>query len=335
MANNIVTNYSDKDLFYYLQWLRLQKAKQLNDANIERNRKDEVKKESGWENFKRGLSNFGKSISNTVHQTSSKDQTITNALQSFNQKHSNISEANARSAMVNMFKDDKYGISRLTFAVEVVLDSEYDYEFEKEGLEAASMFLFGNLNHLETIKKDLEHNYKVISGNSLNDGQKAGLIAIGAAALITTFAVPVLGVGGLKASAAATTAALAAKGFGDMQLAVGLIAANSLITFGAITGGTYLLMKEHNKHEAMKEFKKLSAEEQNMALAIQGLIIDQLKKECPKDIFKEELDKILQSMNNMKGDMDYFTFVEGDKSANNIKRLKGFHNFDDLLTSIL
>lgn len=335
MANDIVTNYSDKDLFYYLQWLRLQKAKQLNDANIERNRKDEVKKESGWENFKRGLSNIGKSVSNTVQRTSSKDQTITNALNSFNQKHSNVSEANARSAMVNMFKDDKYGISRLTFAVEVVLDSEYDYEFEKEGLEAASMFLFGNLNHLETIKRDLEHNFKAIHGNSLSDKQKALLIGIGAAALITTFAVPILSVGGLKASAAATTAALAAKGFGDMQLAVGLIATNSLLTFAAITGGTYLLMKQHNKLEAMAEFKKLSAEEQNMALAIQGLIINQLKKECPKDIFKEELDKILQSMNNMKGDMDYFTFVEGENTTENQKRLNGFHNFDNLLMEII
>lgn len=335
MTNSLVTSYSDKDLFVYLQFIRLQKAKELNDANIIKNRKDEVIKENKWENLKRGASNIFKSFSNTIQQTTSKNQIIVNQLDIFKQKNANYSEANARSAMINMFKDDTWGISKLLFAVEVVLDTEFKYEFEKEGLEAASMFLFKNASSLEIIKRDLEHNFKIITGNSLSNGQKGALIGVGAAALIVSFVIPVLGVGGLKASAAATTAALAAKGFGDMQLAVGMVAANSLLCFGALTGSTYLLMKQYNKHETMKEFERLTADEQNMSLAIQGLIIKQLKKECPSNVYKEELDRTLQSINNMKGDLDYFVYVEEEKTANYLKRLDGFHNFDKLLLNLV
>ena len=58
------------------------------------------------------------------------------------------------------------------------------------------------------------------------------MIGIGALATAALVICPVLAVGGLEAAAPVTTAALAAAGFADMQLGVGMLA-----LFGALVGG--------------------------------------------------------------------------------------------------
>lgn len=74
--------------------------------------------------------------------------------------------------MNRLFENDQTGLLRLMMGINVILDSEYTYKYEKEGLEAVSDALYGNKNEISKIKKQLEENYNAISPKALSMVQK-------------------------------------------------------------------------------------------------------------------------------------------------------------------
>ncbi len=318
MENSIITVHTEKDLFNYIQFIRLSKAKELNDLKIESN------KSKDGESFK----NFFKKINNKIGKYEEKDTSIDESISRLKSNVPNLmSEEDAKGSLLSLFAEDKNGVTKLLFAIKVALDHEYEYKYEKEGLEAASTFLFNDSSKLKLIKNELENCYKDIAGKSLTNVQKGALAAIIVSSLAISVIVPAAGITGV--SQAGTV--LAAKGFGDLILGT----TSSLIFAAAIVGGSYCVMELHNKEAVRKAFKKATLEEQSVYLAIQCMIVKQLRKSLSDREFKEELDSILKSLSTLKSDLDYFLFVEREDVSLNKSKLNAFHGFDKKLTDIL
>lgn len=329
---NVVKQYNEKDLFIYLQKVRLETAKRLNDSNIENNK---VIKEDKL-TFKGAANNVKNFFKRAVGNYNKKEEQIGDQLDIFNKSNPvTIDEATARGLAFSLFIEDNYGLAKLIFASTIVLDDEYKYKYVEQGLEEASSILYGNRQELITIKKQLETNYSAISPNSLSTLQKGLLLGAAATALAGVVIMPVLLAAGAGASAAATTAALAAHGFGDMQIGVGVVALESFILGAAITGIAYGGMKLYNSAKIKKEFLSLSPEANALYLAIQCTYIERVKKVLTKDEFKEQLDTILKNLNVLKGDLDYYLFVENETTKENKSKVKSFHEFDNRLVKVL
>ena len=185
------------------------------------------------------------------------------------------------------------------------------------------------------IKKQLEDNYNAVSPTALSNVQKGLLMGAAAASLVGIVCLPILLGAGAGASAATTTAALAAHGFGDMQIGLGVMAMESLLLSAAFTGAAYGGMKLYNSQKVKNEFKKMSPEKNALYLAIQATHIQRLARTLNNDELKEQLDAIMKNMNVLKGDLDYFLFVEKESTKENKQKIKSFHDFDNRLIKIL
>ena len=321
--NEVIAKANEKDLFVFLQKTRLETAKRLNDFNAQKAQDGSAG--SKFMNF------FGRD-----KRVNHKGEEIANELNRLHQNHSNIIDEKTAMDLANsLFANDRFGLAKLIFAVTVILDDDYEYEHAREGLESASRVLYQNPFELDSIKLQLEKNYRAISAKGLTKLQKGILLGVAITALAVAVIVPVAAAGGVKASAAATTAALAAHGFGDMQIGLGVIALESFFLGAAFTGLAYTAMEGYNAAKIRNEFRSLSPEKTALNLAIQMTFIERIKRSLSPEEFKEQLDAILKNLNVLKGDLDYFLFVENEEVDNNKTKMKSFHLFDERLAAIL
>lgn len=324
--------YNEKDLFAFFQHLRLATAKKLNDEHVEEAKAVSEEKRT----FKGTMKNLGNAFKRGVGNYGKKDTKIESDLSSFSSKNSRLmTKGEAVDLVDSIFADETHGLSKLVFACTVILDSEYEYKYIDDGLREVSITLFGNPYELLTIKKQLEDNYNAISPTSLSPTQKGILMGAAIVSLAGVVCLPVLLGAGASASAATTTAALAAHGFGDMQIGLGVIAMESLLLSAAFTGAAYGGMKLYNSQKVKAEFKKMSPEKNALYLAIQVTHIQRLSKTMNKDELKEQLDSIFKNLNVLKGDLDYFLFVEKEATKENKQKIKSFHDFDNRLIKVL
>lgn len=330
--NELNPIYNQKDLLIFFKKIRLNADKKIILSKIEENKpnksdnlKTNEKLSNLWKNTKNIISNHGKIESK-----------IDDNIRHFNTKYKNvIDETKAKILMHDLFYEDKFGLTKLLFSINIITDNEYEYIYEKEGLCVVSNYLYDDPNEIDKIKKSLVENYKELNTNSLSAFQISILSCITIASLVGIFYIPILIGGGITASASTTTAILAAKGFEDMQVGLGTITLESILFSSTIIGSCYGVMKLYNSKIIKQELKKLTPEKEAMYLAIQCVYIDRIRKTLSDDIFKEQLDSILKSMNLLKSDLDYFYFIEREDEKNNKEKIKIFHNFDIRLSKIL
>ena len=320
--------YSESDLFTYFQQLRLFKSKELNEKKVEDTKNISEEKKT----FKGTLKNIGNFFKRKTNDYSGKETKIDNDIASFNEKHpSVISEQEAQEIVNTMFNDETYGLTKLTFACTVILDSEYDYKYESQGLAAVSEILYGNSNELSIIKNQLEENYNAISPTALSAKQKGALMGVAAASLVGVICLPALiGIKG-PLTAAGAAALFVPHGLGK----IGVVAAEAALVGAAFTGAAYGGMKLYNNAEIKKEFKNLSPEKNALNLAIQATHIQRLKKELDEEEFKAQLDQLLRNLNQFKSDLDFYLFVEKESTKENKQKIKSFHDFDNRLMKLL
>lgn len=309
--------HNERDLFIYLQKNRLLTAKRLNDENIERTKK--VKEEKTT--IKGVVKNVGNFFKRSANNYDKKDESIDNALKAFEEKNPSVIELSTAEELIDsLFKEDKYGLSKLIFASSVILDDEYEYKYVEEGLQDASVLLYGDKETLPLIKKQLFENYDAISPKSLSSVQKGILLGV---AISTT--VGLLGMPVLLAPGAAAASVLAAPG----------LAFEAILMSAAVTGIVYGGMKLYNDEKVKVEFRKLSPEKNALYLALHCTFIQRIKIQLDEDEFKEQLDSILKNLSVLKGDLDYYLFVEKESTKENKEKIKSFHKFDDRLSKIL
>ena len=316
--NDITASYNEKDLFYFIQKLRLQVSKDINDKNIDRSKnvKEEKATAQGFFKnvghfFERGTMNYDKT-----------SKEIDEMIKIFDEKHPTVIEKEVADQILDkLFEDDKYGLAKLIFASTIILDDEYEYKHAEAGLKEASNVIYGDAGTLCEIKKQLQDNYNAIAPNTLSNVQKGVLVGVAASSLVGLIAMPaLLGVG--------AGAAIAAHGLAGWTI-------ESIILGAAFTGMAYGGMKLYNDIKIKQEFKKLTPEKNALYLAIQCTYIERMKDSLSEDEFKEQLDKILKDLNILKSDLDYFLYVEKESTKDNKAKEKSFHEFDNRLAKVL
>ncbi len=236
----------------------------------------------------------------------------------------------------NVFLDDTYGLEKLALAIPVVLDSEYAYIYPKEGLSQASICLYGESTRLASIHKNLESTYKFLAKQPLSSAQKGTLVGLGVISAALCVAAPIVAVGGITASAATTTGALAAIGFGDMQLGVGILAAIGILAGGLSCGAVYMIENEHNKQRVVSDFRKMSFDQAVLMLSFRCLMEQQaFKKGMPKAQMKERLNDLFTMVADLRADTDYVYFVERQNTEENQKKQELFHRFNIKMREVL
>lgn len=316
--NDITTSYNEKDLFHYIQHLRLQTAKDINDRNIERSKNVKEEKATAQGFFKNVGHFFERSTMN--YEQTAKD--IDAMIQEFTGKNGTvIDRATADEVLDKLFAEDKYGLAKLIFATTIILDDEYEYKHNDEGLKQASDVIYGDQTILATIRKQLQENYNAIAPNTLSNVQKGVLLGVAVSSLVGVIAMPaILGVG--------AGAAVAAHGIAGLTI-------ESVILGAAFTGMAYGGMKLYNDIKIKQEFKNLSPEKNALYLAIQCTYVQRIKESLSEDEFKEQLDVILKDLNVLKSDLDYFLYVEKESTKDNKAKEKSFHEFDNRLAKVL
>ena len=312
---------TEKDLFCYLQRLRLVTAKSVNDEKIENSKN--VKEEKAT--FKGTMKNISNWFERGTMNYSGKVEDIEAELKKFEEKNQNvIGDEEALNLVDSLFNEDKYGLAKLLFASTIILDDEYDYRYADEGLEQASSVLYGDKETLSKIKKQLFENYNAIAPNSLSNVQAGILLGVAVSSVVAVATMPaILGVG-------LTAGAIAAHSFG-----LGVVTLEAVLMSAALTGITYGGMKLYNDAKIKKEFLELSPEKHAFYLAIQCTYIQRLKEQASEEEFKEQLDSILRELNNLKSDLDYYLFVEKESTKENKSKIKSFHEFDNRLLKVL
>lgn len=316
--SDLIIARNEKDLFVYLQKNRLLIAKKLNEENIERTKN--VKEEKTT--FKGFMKNVGNFFERGANSYDKKDESIDKALKDFEEKNPEVIDLTTAEGLIeSLFQDDKYGLAKLVFASSVILDDEYEYKYVDEGLKDASVLLYQNEETLLTIKKQLFENYNAISPKSLTSVQKGILAGVA----ITT----AVGLVGMPLLLAPGAIALSAHGL------LGAVTLESVLMSAAITGIVYGGMKLYNNEAVKAEFRKLAPEKNALYLAIQCTYIERIKTQLDEEEFKEQLDTILKNLSTLKGDLDYYLFVEQEETKDNKEKIKSFHKFDDRLSKVL
>ena len=319
--NEITITYTEKDLFTYLQQIRLLKAKELNDSNIDRT--NNVKEEKAT--FKGVMNNVGHFFERGVKNYKDNENVISKSIEEFNNKNPRIiSEEEAKSALEEVFKDDQYGLAKLLFASTIILDDEYQYKYVEESLEEVSTFIFNDKDALLKIKKQLQSNYDAIAPRSLSNTQKGVLLGVAITSLVAVLTLPTI----LAPASAVAGAAAVGTGWGAIAMETIMIGAQ-------LTMLTYVGMELYNDHKIKEEFRKLSPEKNAFYLALQCTYIQRIKETLSEDEFKNQLDNILKNLSTLKSDVDYYYFVEKESTKDNQEKIKSFHSFDSRLAKIL
>ena len=216
-------------------------------------------------------------------------------------------------------------LTKLLFGVKVILDDDYHFEKEEEGLKEASQFLYGDPDTLLSIKKKLMRYYQEIAKRELSPEEKGVLIGCASLALVGSFVLPLAAVGPV------TAASLTAAGLAKMTA----ISASMHLLSGALISGTYFMLDEVNRIDAKRDFLEFTPERQALSLAIELLVVDEMKGVLEEGEYKERLDNILKTLQEFKGDIDYLLFVENQNTDGNKSKLTQFHRFDKAMLRIL
>ncbi len=329
------TTKNYQNIFKSFQYFRLKKAAEKQKHILDSNKIDtEVSKY----NVVGKLANFYKGKKSEKTQENLTDIELT--IKDFEEKNKEFNyklyyESGLEKNINELFKEDKYGLSKLLFSINVIFDQDFEYVENDETFKVMSSVLFYDSTRFGEIEKQFKQLFLSINRKELSKLQKGILIGLGASSVAAVIFLPILAVGGINASAAVTTGALAAIGLGDMQLGVGFATMYSLITGIALCGLGYGSMRLINRDKLKQEFYKLTMEESAMLLTIKAMLIAEAKKKMPKDKFKEEVSAILEIIDDLKSDTEYLLFAENNDINLNKERIGQFHRWDNELIRLL
>ena len=336
MANEITIIVKEQDIIKSFQYFRLNRELELlerDKATAESKVDAEAKKYNVFKQISNKINN--KKSDNRSEEISNIQQVI----KKFENENSNVNyrlyvDGNIKNSLDELYSNDKYGLQKVMLAVSLVLDNSFKYKYEDEEYEDISKAIFGNLTKMNEIKKTLKDNYTDIASKSLTNVQKGILIGLGVGGLVLACALPIAIAGGATVSAAATTSSLAAIGFGDMQLGIGMAALFGLIGGTALVGAGYGTIKTANIIEAKQAFRKLNCDEAALLLAVKALLIKEAKAVMSKDDFKEYLSEMLEVIDTLKSDSEYMLFVENKDVKINKEKVDVFYKWNRKLIKI-
>lgn len=232
-----------------------------------------------------------------------------------------LTYARAIEARNLLFFGDERGEARLALAFACFLDADLPCAKKEIGFAAVSRFLFGDEGLLLKRFASFEGHLQALLPDLKKEKAKArGLIYSGALGLLC-----------LPGAMVATTAAIP---FASLLASLGLAAeatafATSLVAF---LSGTEKLLSLQEEEEA---FRRLDSSSLSFLLASELTFVEHYRDTLGKEEFKRELDELLQRLESKKGDLDYFSFVEGKKKEEGYAKIRCFHVFDERLMDLV
>ncbi len=336
MDNEVTIVVKELDIIKSIKYYRLKKEKEL----LER---DKRIAESKIDNNAKNYNLFAKA-KNAINNSKSEKKTsqindIESAISKFENDNSNCHynlwlDNTLTNYLNELYSNDNYGLQKILLGVSIVLDDSYKYIYEDEEYQEISKLLFDNLTKLSEIKRSLKDNYVAIASKNLTNAQKGVLIGLGIGGLVLACTLPVMIAGGATVSAATTTAGLAAIGFGDMQVGIGMAALFGLIGGTALVGAGYGSIKAYNIIDAKNTFRKLNCDEAALVLSVKALLIEEAKKKMSKDDFKEYMSELLEAVDNLKSDTEYMLYVENNNVTCNKEKIDVFYKWNKRLIKI-
>lgn len=314
MAKEIKKEKKDyQTLFLHTQELRLNEDKRIMDEKLKATQKVESHG-SFLDKAKTTFKNTYNKVISSAGNYDKKNKTIVEEVERFNKDNKTpINQDEANEQLKELIASDKTGVTQLMFDINVILDNKYKYTYYNDGLKSVSKYLHNQEDYLLGLKNDLEKTYKMVADKSLSLAQMGALAGVSLAAVLTCIIVP----------------------FTTPSVVAGGAAVSTLFIGAALVGGTYLGMKQYNKEEVKKQFKNFTPDELAMHLSIQMLCIKHLKKKLKDEEFKDRLNLILEELNTLKSDLDYYLFVEKQDVDKNKSKLHIFHGFDNCLEEAL
>ena len=336
MANELTIVVKELDIIKSIQYFKLKREKELlerDKSTADNNVKDGTKWYNVITNTKNVINN--KKSEKKSNQLEDIDSAISKFEKDNSEYHYNLWFDNTLSRYIDdLYKEDKYGLQKIMLGISIALDDSRNYLYEDEEYQDISKLLFGNLTKMNEIKKTLKENYVGIASKNLSNLQKGVLIGLGVGGLVLACTLPVMIAGGAAVSAATTTAGLAAIGFGDMQVGIGMAALFGLIGGTALVGAGYATIKASNIIDAKKAFRKLNCDEAALLLSVKALLISEAKKVMSKEDFKEYLSELLEAIDTLKSDTEYMLYVENKDINTNKDKIDIFYKWNKRLNKI-
>ena len=318
MSKEIKRNMTELDLINHIRRIRLNAAKDYFLTQLHKG--DKPEDDNAWKKIEA----FFNRQNAKMHKYEERQANVEVALAHVDSEYPEpFTDAEALDYAETLFGEGEKEINKLLFAIKVIMDSEIPYEKEKDGLKEASRFLYNDPDKLSNLRKKLLDYYKDIAYKELGDEEKIALVALAGIGLVATFAIAPIGIPAAAATVGAQIGAVSA-----------IVTAGVALTCMFVQGGYYLL-DESNKRLAKEEFLSFNPEKQALTLAMELLIVDEMKHSLGEEEFKQRLDAILKTLAEFKGDVDYLLFVEKQNTNANRSKLTQFHRFDKKMVQIL
>ena len=227
-------------------------------------------------------------------------------------KNYDINDINAHEKSIQLFKDDLFGVSKLEFAMNVVLDDYVEYECNDKTYGRISLILGYTEDFLTNLTNKMSKIYTNISldrQSFFNSAITAGLI-VGGVALVCSGIGAIAGVAVGAASTFTITGAL----WGALCLgsAVGTI--------------TYIALKEEDKSKLKKDFAKLNLEQTAMSLTKTVILLKQLDNYKNEEKAVEVYNSLIEEYIDLKSDVDLRILVGREEVELNNKKMNLFTN---------
>ncbi len=334
MQNNII-NYSVSilnNLYYSITRLRLENEKQYYDSKImQTSPKTVCSSDKIFDKLKKGSFNFFNN--GTYNKYLEKKKNIVLYINDYITKNSTLiyyNENEIQTKCREVFKDDYYGIAKLEFAMNIVTDSDYEYETNAYSFYVISSLLDLNESYLMNTYNMMKKIYSEISLNKKTIGIKAIPIASLVAIVLIISGVGAA-IGGYAVAGSVTTAGLAGVSFGmGMAEGVAVLCVASAIGFGVTYGATYAGLTIAQKRKLKEEFAKLSIDQMVMSLVKTIMFMLHMRK-FKDDKAKELYNSYVEEYIDLKYDCDIRLFLKEEKVLENKDKNRIFANVDEFL----
>ena len=221
-------------------------------------------------------------------------------------KLSDVSAEDLKEMTAKIFKDDKYGLQKICFAMILYLqnDSEIDFIYGEETLKDVSAILFEDEDRIKCIRDKFFENFKEISNGSFWERNKKLLIGIGVSMLLAVI-------------------------FGSTLFGSALFGGAALLGLGGL--GVSELIKSSKVKEA---FRQLKPDDIAALFAMKATLIDYGMPAMTDDVLKKELDECLVGLNDLRADLEYMLIVEKNDTDDSKKKIQVCNRFIDRLALI-
>lgn len=228
------------------------------------------------------------------------------------------------------FVKDNFGLAKLEFCMNVVLDNEFDFECNKIAFPVISKAFGFDENYLINLSNEMNEAFSSICLDKSKNINNALLIG---GILSIALIIPGIGglIGGYAAAASTTTASLASVSCLGMAEGVAVLCIGAAISSGAAIGTSYLVLNKIDKEKFKTEFSKLSIDQTILSLVKTSLSLIYIRKFINDSRAFEIYSSIVEEYIDLKSDVDLRLFLKSEEIESDSKKNKIFANTDGYL----